>query len=66
MTDMLRSINAGEADPSDKDALIEFLAVSSMGVVEGLNKLQPGISARAQATIDEQNKKKKLIPLNVN
>ena len=50
-------------DPGDKQKLLEFLDVSSGGLVEGLNKLHPGISARAQATVDAQQKKRKLIPL---
>ncbi len=63
MTDTLRDINAGNMDPGDKQKLLEFLDVSSGGLVEGLNKLHPGISARAQATVDAQQKKRKLIPL---
>jgi MoaA/NifB/PqqE/SkfB family radical SAM enzyme len=63
MTDTLRDINAGDMDPGDKQKLLEFLDVSSGGLVEGLNKLHPGISARAQATVDAQQKKRKLIPL---
>jgi hypothetical protein len=63
MTDMLRDINAGDADPADKDKLVQFLGTSSNGIVEGLNKLHPGISARVQARIDEQQKRKKLIPV---
>jgi MoaA/NifB/PqqE/SkfB family radical SAM enzyme len=63
MTDLLRDINAGGADPADKEKLVEFLATSSAGAVGGLNKLHPGISDRARATIEDQQKKKKLIPL---
>lgn len=65
MTDMLRDLNAGTADPADKEKLVEFLATSSNGIVEGLNKLHPGISARARAAIDEQESAKKLIPVTV-
>jgi MoaA/NifB/PqqE/SkfB family radical SAM enzyme len=63
VTDLLRDINAGGADPADTEQLVEFLATSSRNTVEGLNKLHHGISARAQATIDEQRSKKRLIPL---
>jgi MoaA/NifB/PqqE/SkfB family radical SAM enzyme len=63
MTDILRDINAGDAKPEAKQELIDFLKISSGGLVEGLNKLHPGISARAQAQADEQLKKRKLIPV---
>ena len=63
MTDMLRDIDSGDATEHGKEQLVEFLATTSSGLVEGLNKLHPGISARAQATADAQQKKRKLIPL---
>jgi MoaA/NifB/PqqE/SkfB family radical SAM enzyme len=63
MTDMLRDVGAGDADEADKEKLVDFLTTSSSGIVGGLNKLHAGISARAQATIDEQQKQKKLIPV---
>ena len=63
MTDMLRDIDSGDATEQGKEQLVEFLATTSSGLVEGLNKLHPGISARAQATADAQQKKRKLIPL---
>jgi hypothetical protein len=65
MTDMLRDVDAGAHSPEDKEQLVDFLTTSSSGIVEGLNKLHPGISARAQATIDEQESEKKLIPVTV-
>ena len=63
MTDMLRDVNAGLASTEDRDQLVEALATSSNDIVEGLNKLHPGISARAAATVREQQKSKKLIPI---
>jgi MoaA/NifB/PqqE/SkfB family radical SAM enzyme len=63
MTDMLRDINNGDAGDGDKAQLVEFLATSSNGIVDGLNKLHPGISARAQAAVDEQQAKRKRIPV---
>jgi MoaA/NifB/PqqE/SkfB family radical SAM enzyme len=66
MTDMLRGLNAGEGSPEDRDKLVEFLAKSSNDIVEGLEKLLPGISQRAQATVDEQQRKRKLIPITTN
>lgn len=63
MTDMLRDVESGDATPEQRDELVRWLSTGSSGLVEGLNKLHPGISARAQATADAQTKKRKLIPL---
>lgn len=63
LTDMLRDIDAGDATREQLEELSGFLFTTSQGALGGLNKLQPGISDRAQVRADEMLRAARRIPV---